>query len=218
MAKILREKISVTGCGRTDTGVHASHFVAHFDREQDLISEFLHRINSVLPNDIAIHAVFNVPDDFNARFDAKSRTYLYHVLLNKDVFRHNHAYLFHRQLDLKAMQVAAEVLCTYNEFGAFCKSNAQNKTNICRVEEAVWSEETDLLVFRITADRFLRNMVRAIVGTLIEVGENKISIQEFEHIIESQDRQKAGYSVPAKGLFLNRVEYDRSNWNLIEKR
>ncbi|MBO6517048.1 MAG: tRNA pseudouridine(38-40) synthase TruA [Bacteroidia bacterium] len=217
LSTILRSEIAITGCGRTDTGVHASHFVAHFDHDQELVPNFIHRLNGVLPDDIGILNAFAVPNDFNARFDAKSRTYVYHILTHRHPFKRAYAYLYHRHLDMEAMNSACKVLMQYEEFGAFCKSNAQNKTNRCLITESSWSKTAYGLEFRITADRFLRNMVRAIVGTLIEIGENKIELDGLERIIESQNRQQAGYSVPAKGLFLHRIEYDRSNWKPIEK-
>ncbi len=218
IAKIQRIEVAVTGCGRTDTGVHASHFVAHFDLTIPLIDDFLSRLNKVLPFDIAVQSIYSVPNEFNARFDAKSRTYLYHIQLVKDPFRRDYAYSYHRPLNLANMQEACTILKRHKEFGAFCKSHAQNKTNLCDIFEAGWENDQRQLVFKIKANRFLRNMVRAIVGTLIEIGENKIGIQEFESIIESQNRQHAGYSVPAKGLFLHEIEYDKSNWTIIQHR
>jgi len=216
LSKILREDIVVTGCGRTDTGVHASYFVAHFDLLDTIIDRFVNRINGVLPDDIAVHALYEVPGDFNARFDAQSRTYEYHIQYEKSPFQRAYSYLYFRQLDLDSMQKACAVLKQHDEFGAFCKSNAQNHTNFCTIYEAKWESRGNSLVFVVKANRFLRNMVRAIVGTMLEVGENKITVQGFEDIIESQDRQKAGYSVPAKGLFLHHIEYDTSSWKAIQ--
>ena len=201
VSKILRLNISVTGCGRTDTGVHASHFVAHFNYPDTLSEDFIFRLNNLLPKDISIDAVYIVPDNFNARFDALSRSYRYTITTKKDPFIRQYAMLFYRDLNLDVMNEACNILKAHTEFGAFCKSHTQNKTNICDVTIAKWNQSDNSFVFNITANRFLRNMVRAIVGTMLEVGENKITLKEFEDIIESQNRQQAGYSVPAHGLF-----------------
>lgn len=218
LSTLLRSTVSIVGCGRTDTGVHASHFIAHFDFEGDMVPNFLYRLNNVLPFAISVDAVYQIPGNISARFDAKSRTYRYHIHQKKDPFVLKYSYYVNRKLDVDVMQNAANILLKHEEFGAFCKSNSQNYTNICDVTRANWTETEQGLVFEIKANRFLRNMVRAIVGTLLEVGENKITIQEFENIIESQNRQRAGYSVPAKGLFLYHIEYDKTDWVLIEKR
>ncbi|MFT5724788.1 MAG: tRNA pseudouridine38-40 synthase [Bacteroidia bacterium] len=218
ISKILRDTVAVTGCGRTDTGVHASHFVAHFLYEAEMLSDFLFRLNNLLPKDIAVDSIHQVSDKFNARFDAITRTYRYQITTSKNPFDRAYAHLFYRPFDLEKMNAACEILKSHKEFGAFCKSHTQNKTNICDITEANWVRDGTMLIFKITANRFLRNMVRAIVGTLLEVGENKITLQEFEDIIESQNRQRAGYSVPAKGLFLEKVMYNRSDWKLIDNR
>ncbi len=213
--KLLRKKTPITGCGRTDTGVHAKHFIAHFNYDGDLASDFLFRLNNVLPKDIGIDAVYAVPDNFNARFDATARTYRYYISREKNPFNRHYSMVFYRTLNVDLMNQACAILMNHKEFGAFCKSHTQNKTNICDVTEAEWTEEKSMLVLTITANRFLRNMVRAIVGTLLEVGENKISLQEFEDIIVSQNRQRAGYSVPAQGLFLEHVAYNTTDWKEI---
>lgn len=218
LSKILRDSISVVGCGRTDTGVHASHYVAHFKYENEMISDFLFRLNNLLPKDISVQTVYQVSNNFNARFDAISRSYRYQITTIKNPFERHFSYVFYRPLNVEMMNQAASILLNHSEFGAFCKSHTQNKTNICDVTEAKWAVLGSQLTFNITANRFLRNMVRAIVGTLIEVGENKIDLKEFENIIESQDRQRAGYSVPAQGLFLENVLYNRSDWKLIDKK
>lgn len=216
--KISRQTITITGCGRTDTGVHASHFVANFDLNEPVSEDFLFRLNNLLPADISVDSIYKVPDNFNARFDAVSRTYKYFVTRSKNPFNRDYAYLFYRDLDVEKMNAACKIIESKTEFGAFCKSKAQNKTNICDISFAFWEEEADQLVFHIKANRFLRNMVRAIVGTLIDIGENKISLEEFVTIIDSQNRQLAGYSVPARGLFLQEVLYVRDSWKLISKR
>ncbi|MFT7590943.1 MAG: tRNA pseudouridine38-40 synthase [bacterium] len=218
LSKILRLNVSVMGCGRTDTGVHASHFVAHFDYPETPTEDFIFRLNNLLPKDVCIDAVHVVPDNFNARFDAISRSYRYNITTKKDPFVRKYAMVLYRPLDVNLMNQACEILKKHTEFGAFCKSHTQNKTNICEVTAAQWQLDGNALVFNVTANRFLRNMVRAIVGTMLEVGENKITLQEFEDIIESQNRQRAGYSVPAHGLFLEEVLYNRSTWQLISKK
>ncbi|MCO4818376.1 MAG: tRNA pseudouridine(38-40) synthase TruA [Bacteroidetes bacterium] len=213
--KLLRKKTAITGCGRTDTGVHAKHFIAHFDYDGELSDDFVFRLNNVLPKDIGIDAIYHVPDNFNARFAATARTYKYHISKVKDPFGRSYSMVFYRGLDVDLMNKACTILKTHKEFGAFCKSHTQNKTNICDVTQAEWTQDKSMLVLTITANRFLRNMVRAIVGTLLEVGENKISLQEFEDIIVSQNRQRAGYSVPAQGLFLEHVAYNKTDWKKI---
>lgn len=210
LSMLLGEEILTTGCGRTDTGVHAKDFYAHFDVQKELPFEapkFVHKLNAVLNHDIAVHELFPVKDNANARFDATSRTYEYHICRKKDPFLLNAAYLIHSNPDVAKMNEAATLLMTYEDFSAFCKSNTQTLTNICKVKEAYWKEENELLIFTITADRFLRNMVRAIVGTLLEIGEHELDIQGFKNVIEGKDRSKAGFSVPACGLYLTKVVY-----------
>ena len=207
---ILRDpEIHVTGQGRTDTGVHASFFVAHFETDvvfNDL-DKLRYRLNRFLPMDIAIHAIFPVPEDSHARFDAKTRTYQYFISLEKDPFSVHHSWPYHRPLNVEVMNRAAEALFDYIDFTSFSKLHTDVKTNNCKILYARWKQEGNRLVFTIRADRFLRNMVRAIVGTLVEVGQGKLSIDEVRKIIEMKDRGKAGASVPAEGLFLVDVEY-----------
>ncbi len=208
---VLNEKIELTGCGRTDTGVHAKDFYAHFDCTHDDLIEnegkWLHKFNSVLPNDIAIFKLIKVNNDANVRFDAISRTYQYFISKNKNPFLIDAAYFTHVNFDMDLMNKAAALLFDYTDFSCFSKSNTQTFTNNCKIKEAFWKQENDLLVFTITADRFLRNMVRAIVGTLLDVGAEKLSMEDFKVIIESKNRSNAGLSVPAAGLFLTKVEY-----------
>lgn len=215
LSVILREDISVVGCGRTDTGVHASQFYLHFDCNQNLDKEKLkYRMNSFLPRDIAIFRIINVKDEAHARFDAVSRSYVYRISLEKNVFMADTALqLFDENIDVERMNEAAALLLNYEDFKCFSRSKTDVKTYDCNITKAVWNQEGKDLMFYITANRFLRNMVRAIVGTLLEVGQKKKSLTEFIQIIESRDRTKAGASVKAKGLFLTRVDYPEEIFN-----
>ena len=207
---VFGEKIMVTGCGRTDTGVHARLFYAHFDAANKLSgreAEILFRINGKLPPDIAIRDILPVKPDAHSRFDAISRTYEYHIVRRKEVFGRDLAHYIYGEMDITTMQQAAEILKEYNDFTSFSKVDTDVKTNDCKITEAKWTEGNGTLDFTITADRFLRNMVRAIVGTLLDVGFRKTSLDEFRRIIESRNRSKAGTSAPAKGLFLTDVRY-----------
>lgn len=203
------EEINLSGCGRTDTGVHAKEFYAHFDLTDKIKdkSKFTYRLNSFLPQDIVIHDVFEVDKEAHARFDANSRTYEYHISRIKDPFRTELAYLLTGELDVNAMNLGAELLKEYTDFTSFSKLHTQVKTNNCKIISASWKENDNLLIFEITADRFLRNMVRAIVGTLIELGKGKANLNDLRTIIEAKNRSKAGFSVPAHGLYLSKVEY-----------
>lgn len=208
---LLREDVETTGAGRTDAGVHATTFVAHFDtqktRDELDIPPLIHKLNRILPSDIAILQIEAVLPEVHARFSALSRTYHYFICTRKDPFLVGRSWLFQRKLNMEAMQQAAELLLGYEDFESFSKTNTQVKTFLCRISRAKWEQEEGLLKFEITADRFLRNMVRAIVGTLVEVGLGKISPNDFADIIESKDRSQAGYSVPACGLFLTDIQY-----------
>ncbi|MBT8276434.1 MAG: tRNA pseudouridine(38-40) synthase TruA [Bacteroidia bacterium] len=204
-----RAEIKVTGAGRTDTGVHASQMVAHFDMNTEIedMNEVIFRLNSFLPKDIAILDIYPVIDEAHARFDAIEREYQYGILFDKDPFRVDVAYQIHQMPDIEIMNQAAQLLLGHQDFQCFSRSNTDVKTYYCDVKEASWEYEDYFLIFTIAADRFLRNMVRAIVGTLLDVGHGKITIEEFQEIIKSKDRTKAGASAPAHGLFLTRVEY-----------
>lgn len=205
-----RQPIVSLGCGRTDAGVHASQFYAHFDLI-DLPVEKVNRsitgINSLLPYTIAVKRIFAVGDDAHARFDATARAYNYHLHFNKDPFKLDRSWLYKGDLDLDAMNKAAAILLNYTDFSCFSKSNTQTFTNNCKITEAHFERTGDGLVFTIKADRFLRNMVRAIMGTLVLVGRGDIEIAEVAQIIESKNRSKAGQSVPGCGLYLVSVEY-----------
>jgi tRNA pseudouridine38-40 synthase len=208
LSTLLRAEAYVVGAGRTDTGVHARQMFAQFEVEHEIDTENLvFRLNRFLPNDIAIQAIFPVADDTHARFSAVSRSYEYWVSTQKDPFTTQFTWEITHQLDVVAMNAAAATLIGEKDFGAFARSGTQTKTNICNVTEAYWEERGKLLVFHISANRFLRNMVRAVVGTLIEVGKNKCSIARFEEIVKSKDRRLAGESAPAHGLYLTRVDY-----------
>lgn len=205
---ILQKETPVVGAGRTDTGVHASQYFAHFEGgEIKNKKSFLYKLNSVLPPDIAINNVFEVREDAHARFDAVSRSYKYYIIQHKDPFLAERAHFVKNELDIEKMNRAAGKLKNYTDFKCFSKSKTDVKTYNCKVMEAVWTQEGPLLVFNITADRFLRNMVRAIVGTLLEIGLHKLDEEDLHKILESRDRQMAGTSVPAKGLFLTGIGF-----------
>lgn len=206
---VLRAEISVTGAGRTDTGVHARMMACHFDWDETLDCEHLvFKLNCLLPADIAVSEVRVVPADWHARFSAVSRTYHYYITTRKDPFNHPYALRLYFPLNLEQMNEAAALLLDQKDFGCFCKSHSDNKTNLCNVTEARWHKQGDGdIYFRITANRFLRNMVRAVVGTMLEVGKGKMSIEDFRQVLLSGKRTEAGESVPAKGLFLEHIEY-----------
>ncbi|MFJ1474137.1 tRNA pseudouridine(38-40) synthase TruA [Capnocytophaga cynodegmi] len=207
LTTLLRTKIEIVGAGRTDSGVHALQMFAHFDAEKTIDNQLVNKLNSFLPKDIAVHQIHKVRDGAHARFDAIKRTYEYRISTYKDAFRYESSMYINLPLDIQKMQEAANILFKYTDFQSFSKSNTDVRTYNCKIYQALWRQEGELLIFTISADRFLRNMVRAIVGTLIDVGLNKISIIDFQNIIESRNRSKAGASVPACGLFLKKVEY-----------
>jgi len=206
---LLGVKIKLTGCGRTDTGVHARVFYAHFDCSVKKIEDqdFLFKINKKLPSDIAIHQIRQVEADAHARFDALSRTYEYHIQRRKEVFNTDLAHYIFGELDFAAMKAASDILVEYTDFTSFSKVDTDTKTNNCKIFLAGWENTEESMIFTIKADRFLRNMVRAIVGTLLEVGFRKIDLDGFRKIIENRNRSEAGTSAPARGLFLTDVEY-----------
>ncbi len=199
----------VIGCGRTDTGVHASDFYCSFQRENLPFDpgEIKERLNKLLPEDIAVHRVLPVGDKAHVRYDATARTYEYHLHQEKDPFRTDTSYYFQKRLDLEALNQVAAILSEYQHFSAFCRSGSSNVTDICHIQDAVWHRTERGIFFRITADRFLRNMVRALVGTMLPIGYGKYPVENIRTVIESGDRREAGTSAPAHGLFLTRVEY-----------
>jgi len=209
LSTVFNTKIEVTGAGRTDAGVHAKQMFAHFDFLEEFEKEqIILKLNSFLPNEIAIHSLFEVKDDANCRFDALSRTYQYHITYKKNPFN-SAAYLLYKSLDLEAMNSACQHLLGKQDFTSFSKVNTQTFTNNCNVMIAKWEQKQDELIFSIKADRFLRNMVRAIVGTLLDVGKGKINPEQVKEIIAKKDRREAGTSVPAHALFLTKVEYPK---------
>lgn len=207
LAILLREPVAVTGAGRTDSGVHARLMVAHFDYSVLLPENFVQRINSILPGDIAVHKVRLVMSDAHARFDALSRTYEYHVHAGKNVFAAQRSVKLHREPDYELMNQAASLLMEYTDFTSFSKLHTDVKTNNCKIIMARWSPTAEGWMFTISADRFLRNMVRSVVGTLLEVGFGRMSLEEFRAVVEVRNRCKAGVSMPACGLYLTAVEY-----------
>ena len=210
MSVLLQEEIELMGAGRTDSGVHATQMFAHFDTEKKLTDNDVHKFNSILPNDIVIKSLKMVLDTSHARFDAISRSYEYRILLVRDPFYLETTWqLYQKKLQIDVMNKAAEILFDFEDFESFSKVKTDVKTFNCTITKATWVLQGDHLTFHITANRFLRNMVRAIVGTLIEVGTGKISLADFRKIIESKNRCNAGPSVPAQGLFLTRVTYPK---------
>ena len=209
LSTVLRKPIETTGCGRTDTGVHAAQFFAHLDSKalgsghQALVNS----LNGILPPDIAIKRFIDIHPDAHARFDATQRSYQYHIHFGKDPFKLNRSWELRDKPDIALMNAAAAIMLGYTDFSCFSKSNTQTFTNNCKIVRAEWVESEGGLVFHISADRFLRNMVRAIVGTLIAIGRKELEPEAIRQIIESKNRSKAGTSVPACGLYLTEVKY-----------
>jgi tRNA pseudouridine38-40 synthase len=205
---ILRTDVSLMGAGRTDAGVHAKQMFAHFEVDEiEGENDLIYKLNSFLPEDIAVQKFFPVNADAHARFAAVERTYEYWITQKKNPFYEDSAYYLKHQLDVQKMNEAAAILLDAKDFECFSKSNTDVYTYLCDIKAASWVEKEDVLVFTITADRFLRNMVRAIVGTLIDVGVGKSTLTDVKAIINSKDRREAGYSVPAKGLYLTQIIY-----------
>lgn len=219
LSTILREPVSITGSGRTDTGVHASQQFAHFDTEKPLSSQMLRAWNALLPKDISILGIYEVPENAHTRFDAFKRTYQYKIVTKKNPYLENLALLVSRTLDVELMEQAAQKLLLYEDFESFSKVRANVKTFKCKIHEAFWFETIEpfsnqkMLVFQISANRFLWGMVRAIVGTLLDVGKGKMSISDFENIIRARDRSKASAAASPDGLYLCKVEYP---YNLVK--
>lgn len=209
ISTILRQEINIVGAGRTDAGVHASQMFAHFDVESPLSDNFTYKLNAIVPDDVVIFNTTLVHNDAHARFDANSRSYEYKIWLGRNPFLLETSWqLYHQQLNIDLMNKAAAILYEYKDFECFSKVKTDVNTFNCTITNAEWIMKGNELTFHISANRFLRNMVRAIVGTLIDVGLEKITINDFKKIIESKNRSKAGVSVPAKGLFLTAVTYD----------
>jgi len=208
----LRQPVAITGAGRTDTGVHAAFFVAHFDLEELPFSpeDVVYKLNRFLPEDIALRRILPVTPEAHARFSAISRTYRYFINRKKNPFTVGTAWEYLLPLNVSQMNIAASLLLNHIDFTSFSKLHTDVKTNNCKISKALWEETGDQLVFTITADRFLRNMVRSIVGTLLEVGKGNLSPEDFEEIILKKNRCAAGMSVSAAGLFLTDIIYDES--------
>ncbi len=206
-----KTEINLVGCGRTDTGVHARQFYAHFDlgveKSKDECDELAFRLNRFLPRELVIYGIFPVPADLHARFNAIARTYEYHIHTFKDPFLDDLSWFVHDRPDVELMNAGARMLTGTGDYTSFSKLHSAAKTNICTVIRAEWNADGHRLVFSITADRFLRNMVRAIIGTLVDLGQGKLTTDGLQRIIDGRDRSLAGESVPAKGLFLVKVEY-----------
>ncbi len=223
LTTILRQEISVTGAGRTDTGVHASYFIAHFDVEETPGSasasvadpasgQLVFKINRLLPPDIVVYKIHPVSADMHARFSATWRTYNYHISTIKPLFKRNYSHHVYGPLDVDAIHECCKVILETTDFTSFAKLHTDVKTNVCRVMHAHWKEVDQGYMFEIKADRFLRNMVRSLTGTLLDVGQGKLDVQSFKEIVEAKDRRRAGQSAPAKGLFLVHIGYANLPW------
>jgi tRNA pseudouridine38-40 synthase len=210
---LCKQPVETLGAGRTDTGVHARYFVAHFDTNKpidddlNISGRFIKSLNGILPLDMAVYAIHEVHPAANARFDALARTYEYRICTRKDPFTRGFSWCIFQTLDVEIMNAGAYQLMEYSDFTSFSKLHSGTKTNICTIHEAYWSVNEHYLVFTITADRFLRNMVRAITGTLVDLGKHKITLDALKHIIESKNRNMAGISAPAEGLYLTAIRY-----------
>jgi tRNA pseudouridine38-40 synthase len=211
LTTLLREPILTMGAGRTDAGVHATQLYAHFNTEVNFdIEVYVYKLNALLPKDVAICNIYKVKEEAHARFDALSRTYLYRIALSKNAFMYEQAYYLKPKLDIEKLKEATKILFEYKDFQCFSKSNTDVKTYHCDIMKAEWVLVEGELRFTIKADRFLRNMVRAIVGTLINIGICKVVVEELHNIIQSKNRSEAGFSVPAHALYLTEVAYPKT--------
>lgn len=219
LQKALRREVNVVGCGRTDTGVHASYFVAHFDMDDrvESVNKLVYKLNRIVGNYISVYAIQQVSNEAHSRFSATSRTYHYYLQSHKNPFLNGFSYRPFYQFDINKMNAAAKVLFEHTDFTSFSKLHTDTKTNNCKILKAEWIPREEGAVFVIQADRFLRNMVRAIVGTQLEVGRGKIDEAGFERIIEAKDRGLAGTSVPGQALFLVDVEYPKEVFSSSKK-
>lgn len=208
LSTVLRDDLQITGSGRTDTGVHCKQQFFHVDISKKFKKEWLlHRLNSFLPEDISLNAIYTVKDDAHARFDAIERSYCYYIIKKKDPFRTETAVFYGKSLDISTMNEAASLLIGKHDFESFSKVKTEVNNFVCEISEARWKEDNSELIFYISANRFLRGMVRAIVGTLLEVGKGKKSVDDFKAVIEAKDRKEAGSSAVPHGLFLTKVKY-----------
>jgi tRNA pseudouridine38-40 synthase len=211
LSKLLREEISIVGSGRTDTGVHCVQQFFHADVEKEFKpTDLAHRLNAFLPRDIAIKNILLVKDDAHARYDAYERSYQYKITRGKDPLLVGYAYYFFRELNVPTMEQATALLLGEHDFECFSKVKTDVNHFICDIKQASWNQKGDLLVFTITANRFLRGMVRAIVGTLLDVGNGKLTVRQFQEILRSKDRKKAGMNAPPEGLYLVQVKYPKT--------
>jgi len=211
LSTLLKKEINCVGAGRTDTGVHAKQMIAHFDCEKTFNPiNLVSKLNAFLPKDIAVRSIRKVQSQAHARFDAKKRTYVYKICSSKNVFEYDKSYFFKNKLDIGLMNEACLIMMNYSDFESFSRTNSDVKTFICYLSEATWKKSNDFIQFKISADRFLRNMVRAIVGTMIDIGTKKTSLKEFDRIIQSKDRSMAGASAPSRGLYLTHIDYNNS--------
>ncbi len=211
LSKLLREDISIVGSGRTDTGVHCIQQFFHADIEKVVNqNDLVHRLNAFLPKDIAIRNIFPVRDEAHARYDAYERSYQYKITRVKDPLLVGYAYYFFRDLDIPTMERASSLLIGEHDFECFSKVKTDVNHFICNIKEASWNQKGDVLVFSITANRFLRGMVRAVVGTLLDVGNGKLTVKQFQEVLKSKDRKKAGMNAPPEGLYLTQVKYHKS--------
>jgi tRNA pseudouridine38-40 synthase len=212
---LTRDAIEITGAGRTDTGVHARFYVAHFDLDAELLKDmqnFIYQMNALLPHDIAIQNIQQVKPEAHARYSAISRTYLYTISKLKTPFDMEFSWHYSVPLDVALMNEAAEMIMKHTDFTSFCKLHSGVKTNICHIYEALWTETPEQITFIIRGNRFLRNMVRALVGTMIDLGRNKLKIEDFSRILEGKNRNLAGFSAPAHGLALIHIQYPANIW------
>jgi tRNA pseudouridine38-40 synthase len=214
LAKILGAKINIMGCGRTDAGVHASYFILHFDYDNDLPDRFKFRINRMLPSDIAVYEAFEVTDNFHSRFSATYRKYIYKTHFRKNPFQEGGSLFLFQMPSVDKMNEACKLLVQHDDFASFCKRNADGKTTICDLMLAEWVEVEYGFEFHVKANRFLRNMVRALVGTLLDVGYGTLSLDQLEQIIKDKKRSSSGKSVAARGLYLEEIGY---NWDEYRK-
>ncbi len=207
MSLLMREQIVSTGSSRTDAGVHARQNFLHFDIAQPLHPQFIYKMNAILPPDIVVKAVYPVPDDLHSRFAATARVYAYTLYTFKDPFLRDRGYYFPYRMDMDQLRTAAETVREYTDFSTFSKRNTQVKTFNCRIRESWWEETEGRIVYHVSANRFLRGMVRGLVGTMLRVGRGKLTLEEFRGVIESRDCTRADFAVPPEGLCLMQVEY-----------
>jgi len=203
----LQEQIKITGAGRTDTGVHAQFYIAHFDCSKIIDDKIIFGLNNILPKDIVIYKIEKTNNNFNARFDAISRTYKYYLTNKKSPFLTDTVSFINYEINIELLNKACEILYNYTDFTSFSKLHTDTKTNDCKIINAKWYLKNNIYIFEITADRFLRNMVRSIVGTMLDLNNNKINLTDFSRIIESKNRKNAGKSAKANGLFLTNIKY-----------